>query len=251
MEFDPQDQDIVKLLAKLKNAGGEYPEHLLVSRRHMYLKQMAEIGMGVGVNTGVENAAKTTNPPPVPPAASTLLETVLLVAIVAETGAVAYFYRDKLADFFQTFTTDKRVQEVTPPPVPSAALEIEGVTPSPAVTATIPSVVLFASPTDFLVPVTGTPIPGVADEPGNGASPSGAAANPADSTPVPNANGGSNGDIDHQDQGNHYGQTPKPERTIENSGNNDQSSQDNGGPATNNDNQSSDNTNNRPPRNRP
>ena len=270
MEFDPEDQDIVRLLTTLKNTEGEYPEHMFVARRHMYLKRMAEIGMGIGAGTGIEEVAKSTNPAPVAPTASTLLETALVVAIIVETSAVAYFYRHELADFFQTITTDARVQEVTPLPVVTTATEIQGVTPSPAVTATIPSAVLSASPTELIVPVTDTPIPGVADEPGNGAddnnvnnssaenngnnSPSnghgGTTVDQPDSTPVPNVNNGNNNN--NGNQGNHYGQTPKPERTKENNGNNDTSPAENNSEAPgNNDAQSSNDNDSQPPQNEP
>jgi len=197
MGFDPQDKEIVRLLTKLKDTDGKYPPDLFAARRQGYLRQMGEIGLGIGVGVGTKNALKSGKAPAFSSATSTVLESALVVAIVAEAGTVAYFYRDKLAELFQTITKEARGQEVTPPPI-HTELEIQGVTPSPAVTATLPSVTLSVSPTG--TELTSTPVPGVAEE-NNTIS--------GNSTPAP---GGNNG--------NHYGQTPKPQRTKEPKGNN-------------------------------
>jgi hypothetical protein len=197
MGFDPQDKEIVRLLTKLKDTDGKYPPDLFAARRQGYLRQMGEIGLGIGVGVGTKNAVKSGKAPAFSSATSTVLESALVVAIVAEAGTVAYFYRDKLAELFQTITKEARGQEVTPPPI-HTELEIQGVTPSPAITATLPSVTLSVSPTG--TELTSTPVPGVAEE-NNTIS--------GNSTPAP---GGNNG--------NHYGQTPKPQRTKEPKGNN-------------------------------
>lgn len=267
MEFEPQDQDIIGLLTKLKNAEGTYPEHMFVARRHMYLKRMAEIGMGIPADVGIRSTPKNTNPPPpVSPATSTLLESALLVAILVEASAVAYFYRDQLADFFETRTSEPRVQEVSPLPIVATSVEIQGVTPSPAVTATAPSATLApsVSPSQVIVTVQSTPLPGFAEEnnntiTGSGTSATtnsnsgtntGAGASQGESTPVPGSNNN-----DHDNQGNHYGQTPKPERTIESNGNqspgndNNLPAQDNN--STNNNGQSFNGNDNQPPRDEP
>jgi hypothetical protein len=204
MGFDPQDKEIVRLLTKLKDTDGKYPPDLFAARRQGYLRQMGEIGLGVGVGVSTKNAVKGEKAPAFSSATSTVLESALVVAIVAETGAVAYFYRDKLAELFQTITKEARGQEVTPPPV-HTELEIQGVTASPAVTATLPSVTLSVSPTG--TELTSTPVPGFVED-NNTIS--------ANSTPAPN-----------QDNGNHYGQTPKPERTKDPNNNNVQSPKDN------------------------
>jgi hypothetical protein len=207
MGFDAQDKEIVRLLTKLKDTDGKYPPDLLAARRQGYLKQMGQIGLGLGVGADIKNAVKSGRAPVLSSATSTVLESALVVAIVAETGTVAYFYRDKLSDFFQTITNEASGQEVTPPPV-ATELEIQGITPSPAVTATLPSVTLSISPTG--TELTSTPVPGVVEE-GNTIS--------ADSTPAPNGN-----------NGNHYGQTPKPERTKEQKNNNEKPLKDNSKP---------------------
>ncbi|HEX5808641.1 MAG TPA: hypothetical protein VFY25_08235 [Anaerolineales bacterium] len=235
MEFEPQDQEIVGLLTKLKNAEGQYPEHMFVARRQMYLRRMAEISMGIPADAGSRTAPKEPTPPPVTPATSTLLESALLLAILVEASAVAYFYRDQLSDFFETITNEPRVQEISPLPVVATSVEIQGITPSPASTATSPSATLApsVSPTSLPATLPSTPVPGLADD-NDGAGTSNTTttgetttnnsntnpdtgSNQGGSTPAPNTN-------DNDDQGNHYGQTPKPERTIEpnnNSSNND------------------------------
>jgi hypothetical protein len=199
MGFDAQDKEIVRLLTKLKNTDGKYPPDLLAARRQGYLRQMGQVALGLGVSAGLKNAVKGGKVPALSSATSTVLESALVVAIVAETGTVAYFYREKLADLFQTITKEAGGQEVTPLPV-YTELTIEGVTPSHAVTATLPSATLSVSPTG--TELTSTPVPGVVED-NNTVS--------ANSTPTPN-----------EENGNHYGQTPKPQRTKDPNGNNNQ-----------------------------
>jgi len=198
MEYDPKDQKIVELLTKVKGVNGGYPPEMLESRRQSYLKNIAAEGLGAGIGTGHKNAGKNGNKAGFPDVAGKLLETVLIVAIIAEAGALAYFYRDKLADIFQTFSTTSSVQEVTSPPVitfPLPELEISETAITVAPTGTV------------TVLPSGTPIPGSTGDP-NINNDGGVTL--SDSTPVPNGN-----------NGNHYGQTPKPERTKENNNNND------------------------------
>jgi hypothetical protein len=207
MGFDAQDKEIVRLLTKLKDTDGKYPADLLAARRQGYLRQMGEIGLGIGAGIKIKNVVNGAKAPALSSATSTILESVLVVAIVAETGTVAYFYRDKLADLFQTITKETSGQEVTPPPA-LTELEIQGVTPSAAVTATLPSATLSVSPTE--TELTGTSVPGVVED-NNTVS--------ANSTPAPNGN-----------NGNHYGQTPKPQRTKDPKNNNNQPPRDNSRP---------------------
>src|SRR5215213_1021733 len=131
MGYDAQDQEVIKLLKQLKKAGAEYPQDLLVARRQRYQVRMAQIGLGVGTNMGIKNQ-RTSGPPP---AAGTLLETILLVAIVAEASAVGYFYRDKVTNFLQKITSPAVVEGVSTLPVPPG-FETQAVPPSPFLTAT-------------------------------------------------------------------------------------------------------------------
>ena len=202
MGFDTQDKEIVRLLTKLKGTDGKYPPDLFAARRQHYLKQMGQIGLGMGVGAGLKNAVNGGKAPALSSTTSTILESALVVAIVAETGTVAYFYRNKLAEIVQNITKESRVQEVATSPSPvHAGQEIQGVTASPAINSTLPSATLSISPTT--IELSSTPIPGVVEE-NNTTS--------ASSTPAPNVNNGNNGN-----NGNHYGQTPKPQRTKDNS----------------------------------
>lgn len=198
MEYDPQDQDVVTLLTKLKDVQGEYPKNMLMSQRQNYLKRMAEIGLGISAAQGINNIAENAKPPGAVPTAGTLLETALIVAIVTEASLMAYFYRDQLTDFFRDLTTNSGIEEIVPTPASSITLEGQEISPSPAATPTLP-------PTTI---PTGTGIPTVVSIPGTLNENNGTLQ--ANSTPDPNGN-----------NGNHYGQTPKPARTKDNNGNND------------------------------
>ena len=193
MGFDAQDKEIVRLLTKLREADAKYPSDLLTARRQSYLKRMGEVSLGIGAGLKIKNALEGAKTPSFSSATSTILESALLVAIVAETGTVAYFYRDKLAQFFKVSKKEANVQEVTP--ASNTEQVIQGVSPSAAVASTLPSFTLSTSPTE--PELTSTPIPGVVDENANSTA-------SANSTPAPNGN-----------NGNHYGQTPKPQRTKE------------------------------------
>ena len=206
MGFDAQDKEIVRLLTKLKDVDGKYPTDLLASRRRHYLKQMGQIGLGMGMGAGLKSAVNAGKAPVLSSTTSTILESALVVAIVAETGTVAYFYRDKLAEIVQNITKESRVTEVATSPSPvHGGQKIQGVTASPAINSTLPSATLSVSPT--IIELSSTPIPGFVEE-NNAIS--------ASSTPAPNVNNGNNGN-----NGNHYGQTPKPQRTKEPKNNND------------------------------
>lgn len=207
MEFDPQDQDIINLLTKLKDVASEYPEPMLVGRRQSFLKQMTEIGLGAGAVPSITNAPGHTHTPgKISPFTSTLLEAALITAIVIETSTMAYFYRGKLASFFETITTNSKIEQGTPLPVVPTSLEIQNVSPSPAATTTLAPATSITESAALMVTSTSTPVPGNTLE-----------ANQASSTPDPKGN-----------NGNHYGQTPKPERTKTNNGNNNNNNGNNG-----------------------
>ena len=198
MGFDAQDKEIVRLLTKLKDADGSYPPDLLAARRDGYLKQMGEIGLVLAAGRGIKNAIQSTKAPVLSSATSTVLESALFVAIAAEAGTVAYFYRDKVADFFKSVTQETKVHEVSPSLVPTD-VAVQGVSPSPAVASTLPSTSLAINPTE--IEPSNTPVPDVVEQ--NNALSVGV-------TPSPK---------DQNNNGNHYGQTPKPERTKEPKGN--------------------------------
>jgi len=194
MEFEPQDQKVVELLTKLKGANEGYPSEMLAARRQAFLNNMAGAGLGVGTGTAVNRTVKSgSGSGAAPITAGKLLEVALLIAIVAEASALAYFYRDKVADVFRSISATSKVQEISSPPVitsPFPELEIS----------------TSATPTGTASEIaTSTQVPGVTDDL---TSNNNDAATLTDSTPNPNGN-----------NGNHYGQTPKPERTKDNNDN--------------------------------
>jgi len=189
MELDPKDQDIVRLLAKLKNAGGEYPSGMLWSRRQRYLRQVAEVGFGIGISGAIpkritRHGKKISSGPPT---MGTLLEATLVAAIIAEAGTMAYLYRDKIASAIQSAIASPQARETSSPNY--------NVSPPPQIQLT-PTVyntgTLTSNPTDM---PTGTSTPLLLNT---------SVAGNDQLTPVPDPNG---------NNGNHYGQTPKPERT--------------------------------------
>jgi hypothetical protein len=134
------------------------------------------------------------------------------VAIIAEAGTAAYFYRDKLADVLKTFVASTEVQEIISPPVITTSLTASIATPSPEQTftpefentATPQLLIVSEAPAEVAVTPTQTPGPSIL----NATNPVNATAAQVNPLPDPNGN-----------NGNHYGQTPKPERTKENNGN--------------------------------
>jgi hypothetical protein len=214
MDVDPEDQEIIRLLTKIKDAEGEYPEQMLVARRHHFLKRMGEVSLGIPADMGIKNVANDVNPFHISPTTTMLVETALVVVIIAEASTVSYFYRDRLTDFFHRAVTEPRVQEVTPSLVVPTTLEIQEIAPLPALTITVPAAATWSPPnsTGMVITPTGTAlpeiIPGVGDDINT--------VTPAEGN-VLNATAGPNdSSLNH---GNHYGQTPKPERTKENGNN--------------------------------
>src|SRR5687767_11894965 len=177
MEFEPQDRKVVELLTKLKGASESYPSDMLAARRQAFLNTMAGAGLSVGTGSALDGTLKGGGGSGAAPLSmGKLLEAALLVAIVAEAGALAYFYRDKVADVFRSISSPSQVQEIASPPVatfPFPELEISEIPSSVVPTGT-------ASET-----ATSTQIPGVADDP---TSNDNGAVTVTDSTPEPSVN---------------------------------------------------------------
>lgn len=213
MGLDPRDQEVIGQLRKFRDADKEYPPELLAARRHLFLKRLGEMSLGIGVGGSIQQTLKTSKTPSISPITSKLLETVLVVAIIAEAGTVAYFYRDKLSEALKTFAASAEIQEIISPPViasPTSPFTTAINTASPEPTLTPESihtsvrVLSIVSQAPGTITPTQTPAPGLGDS-SNSVNPTAIQSN---STPNPNGN-----------NGNHYGQTPKPERTKENNGN--------------------------------
>ena len=210
MEYDPKDNEVISLLKKLKESNGAYPPEMLTLRRQGYLRQVAEISGGAGLSMGLRNAIKGGKAASLPPAAGTVIEALLIIALVAEAGAVTYFYRDRIAQVFRSVTSTPIVQEVANPiqPIlPSPIPENETATPSPVSTVTetltpvgSPTLELAADPTEENSGNSVNGVSGVTSDPGsNGSTQTVATQSPED----------------NDDNGNHYGLTPKPVRTKE------------------------------------
>ena len=180
MELDPKDYDVVRWLTKLKYADEAYPSDLLASRRQHYTRRVAAIAVGLGVAAGLKSTIKSGKSRSFVPTASNLIETALVVAIVAEVSTAAYFYRNEISKLVQSYSSNPQVLEVTSPPEMSSPVPGLIITKLPEITATPTST---ETPTETQAP-SGT----VAKNDGN--------SDQTKSTPDPN--------------GNQFGQTPKP-----------------------------------------
>lgn len=203
MGLNAQNQDIVNLLTKIKETEPGYPQHLLAARRKRYLIQMGQISLGMSAGTGIRQAIKSTGPTTSGMTTSTLLEAALVVAIIVEAGAVAYFYRDRLADALRTVTSSTEVQEITSPATVTPSPPQDTPTSPVALTSTLEAPTVSAVPSSMNNTPALTLSPSLVESTPPVSAPSTGIA----STPTP-----------HDDNGNHYGQTPKPERTKENNG---------------------------------
>jgi hypothetical protein len=191
MELDPQDNGVVKLLTKLKHEDFAYPPGLLASRRQKYIRRVAEVGAGFGVAVGLKSRNGKNGS--ITPTTGNLLEIALVAVILVEAGSAAYFYRDKISKYFESYSSKVQVLEVTSTP--------EFSSPLPEMTLTeIPEIVGTPNATETQTEI---PIPsGVADKDDEDDQ-------QTNSTPDPNG-----------DNGNHFGQTPKPDRTRDPGDNN-------------------------------
>jgi hypothetical protein len=204
MELDPKDYDVVKLLTKLKYNHEIYPKELLTPRRQIYIQRVAEIGLGLGVSSGLKTTVKSGNRS-LSTIAGGLIETLLILAIVVEAGAAIYIYREEISALLQSRLVQTKVEAVTP--VPETAL-------SP----NLPEAILTEPPEVTTTPLasetpTGTIVASVAAN-DNTSNNTGIQGN---STPGPNGN-----------NGNQYGLTPKPDRTREPGGGGNDNNNDNG-----------------------
>lgn len=192
MDFEPEEQQIIDLLTKLKNQqNGVYPKNLLGSRRKIFLSQMASIGAGLGIGAGLKAATKSKLGSVLQLSnisASSLVETLLVVAIVAQASVIAYTYRDRIIDF---------VSSLSAPATPTALIMPATDTITPEATASDTPVVTETG-TETATPVTPTgTVTSLSTAPASDSTPNNTA---VASTPVPPTG----------NPGNHFGQTPKP-----------------------------------------
>ncbi len=227
MEYDPKDNEVIHLLKKLKESNGAYPPEMLASRRQGYLKQVAEVSAGIGMAAGLRNALKGGSKAAgsISPTAGTVVEALLVIAIVAETGAVTYFYRDKIAAALRSITNQPRVEEIASPPVLASPVTELQFTSTPVFTET--AVVTETGTETLTLTPEGTPSPelaaqatqqnggGSVNTTSSGTNNGGTTGGPSVSSSQP-ANG---------NNGNHYGQTPQPVRTKDPNANTSSSTQ--------------------------
>src|SRR5215211_675780 len=174
MEFEPSNDEVVKLLMKLKSGNGAYPPELLAARKARYLQQVVQVGIAAGTGMGIKEILKGGKGPGIPPTVGTLLEAILVVAIVAEAGSLGYFYKDKLAELLNISLGEPKVEQSSNPPAVTSPMPQLQSTPSPIVTETqmplgspSPIVVINGttiSATEIVKPVN--PLPAATDKNG-------------------------------------------------------------------------------------
>jgi hypothetical protein len=206
------DKDILELLSNLKNAENNYPLEMIQSRRDLYKKQAATMAVlvkttGNGTMAGDGGSANAG-----PASLGTFLEVALVIMIVVEAGVAAYIYRDQIADFIHSTLSPKVEVEVdplrdstsTPVLLPAAGEELDTATPTalpidtPTITVTVTGTATDTPPATSLPTLVpeGLEDTQVTDE-------------QIQSTPPPS----------RDNPGNHYGNTPKPERTKDSDNN--------------------------------
>lgn len=208
MEVNPKDNDVFQLLKRIKDADGAYPQDLLSARRQGYLKQVAAVSGGMGLGFLFKNMLKMGKGAALTPTAGTLVEVLLVVAIVAEVSTVTYFYRDKLIQLIQDLVGSPKVEEVSNPPLVVSAVP-NLMSTFDALMEEIDTVTPLSTPSMLVEQATNQP------------SLESTGGSQAVSTPDPTNNG------------NQYGLTPKPERTVNPNQDEDDRHNNQGGPNNN------------------
>jgi hypothetical protein len=208
-----ENQRVVDLLSKLKHSDGGYPSDMLDARRRTYIKQMVNVGLGIGVGAGLNKTAKGggNSATATTTVTSKVLEIALITAIAMEAGTAAYLYRDKIANKVRSYFSAPMVQDV------SSSSSGNDSSTSLILNEAIgtPSITISETPvgTPSATPSTHPPSTSVSGDnnqttnsnQNNSNQPNTNSNVNANATPNPNGN-----------NGNHYGQTPRPERTKEN-----------------------------------
>ena len=214
MENFSEDEKIVDLLTKLKNSNGGYPSDMLASRRRTYLRQMANVGLGIGIGAGLRETLKGGSNGAATTMTGKIIEIALVAAIALEAGTAAYLYREKITQAIQLYNNSATAREVTSP---STSNETNSSDPSLIEAVDTPLATTSPTPTGTPSGTASTLVAGDNNQNGNNNDSANTGLN-ANSTPNPGEN-----------QGNQYGLTPKPVRTKDNNG-------DGGSEGNNNDN---------------
>lgn len=210
-----QEQKVIDLLSKIKSSNGGYPAELLAARRNQYIRQVANVGLGIGLGVGAQNTFKGLGNNGGTTAAtitSKILETALIAAIAIEAGTVAYIYRDRIKDALQNHTSGPAATQVTSPVTDETVSQNQAQPQETIEPTTTATVTITVSPTGSVTPqpastATSTQAANQNNNAGNPANPG----SNVNATKPPKDN-----------NGNQYGLTPKPERTKENGGNHNQ-----------------------------
>jgi hypothetical protein len=192
MDSNEIDDEVINLLTHLKSAESAYPADMMALRRQAYQSQIAALGIGMGAAGALGQTLKSGGRGfTLPPIAGTIIESILIVAIVAESAAAAYVNRDKIIDLFRTISqqsTGEEIEEV-------GDLSVESVVPTVELVLTS-----TAQLTETATPV-GTPSPELLLAPDVTADSGGNSEQIIATLRVTDNNG------------NQYGLTPKPGRT--------------------------------------
>ena len=186
---------IINILESLKDKEPNYPPDLMQARREMFARQALSAALAVNTaNNGINTGDHT------PPSIGTFIETLLIVAIAVEAGTAAHVYRTRLANIWNSIFPSRveHIKDTSDSPSSSSAI-IPYVGEQPGTLTSISPIFTF---TDSPMPSTtliSTP------SPTNVESNDGEEVDKIIPTPKPKDN-----------NGNHYGQTPKPEWTKEN-----------------------------------
>jgi len=215
--------DVLNLLGGLKNAENNYPSDMISSRRAAYIKQAASMGFAVKAGKNGNGTQATSSAPGAgsiaAPAIGKVLEIALAIVILAEAGVVTYLYRKQISEWINNLISPRIEQGVNPTddllsplastPDDNTETATATATDTPVVTVTV---------------TNGTPAPFTAPNENSSSETSGTN-DQIEATPVPQDN-----------PGNHYGNTPKPDRTKEPSpnNNNDNNNSNNNGNSGNN-----------------
>jgi len=142
------DKDVLQIFTSLKHAENKYPQEMIDSRRDTFAKQaaamaiLAKAGGSGATSAGTGQAATTASSSTTGMGSLSmgkLLETALVIAIVAEAGVAAYVYREKIAEFISS-TFGPKVEQAANPPDNSSSDIIaidENTAESPVGTSTV------------------------------------------------------------------------------------------------------------------
>lgn len=136
--FDPQDEEIIARLRKLKSAEKDYPAGNFKRRRAALRRQTSGMILAGSVAGFLKGRAKILSQMP-----ASGVEIILVGTLVAATGLGAYYFRDDIKSWLNPVTATPVTAVSTHTPRPSLTAS-----PTPTPTATL----ILASPTDKVRP---------------------------------------------------------------------------------------------------